>query len=92
MNARPLLLAIGLLALSTSCDKEPDTTTIEGQVVDRINGQPVPNATVQLHVTPNTGAGAYRAVGAPHACDAQGRFSFAAEAPGGHVILMAHSA
>lgn len=92
MTARTYLFSAALIALSSGCDKESDGTTLSGQVVERGSGRPVSNATVQLHSTPNTGAGAYQPTGDPHPCDAQGRFTFALpDAPGGNLILMASS-
>lgn len=86
----PALLAA--LALLAGCQKDAGQTTISGQVVERTTGQPVAGTRVQLQALPSAGAyGGFQPVGEPQPTDALGRFSFAAQPPGGMLIVMASS-
>ena len=79
------LLAGGglLLALLSGCAKD-GPTLVQGQVVDKDTGQPVPRAEVQVHAFSagsGSGGGGYGpALGGPYLADATGRFSFSFEA------------
>ncbi|GAA4391585.1 hypothetical protein [Hymenobacter koreensis] len=92
MTPPPYYLVVAWLALA-GCRKNDGPTLLEGQVVDRATGRPVAGAWAQLQAQPGSGGvGGYQPAGDRQACDAQGRFSFAAEPPGGHLIVMAGSA
>ena len=75
-----LLLALLLLG---GCAKD-GPTLVQGQVVDKDTGQPVPRAEVQVHAFAGGGGGAGGgygpALGGPYLADAAGQFAFSFEA------------
>ena len=77
-----LLLLLALLLLG-SCAKD-GPTLVQGQVVDKDTGQPVPRAEVQVHAFSGgrggAGGGYGPALGGPYLADATGQFAFSFEA------------
>ena len=72
-----LYLSLALLA-GSSCTKDDDgDTVVEGQVVDRHTGAPVPNATVTVYSSDGSSAGgAYNGREFDKQADGNGNFSF----------------
>jgi len=57
-----LLLTLGLVVLSTACEKEPDyekqgfiEVTVEGRAIDVYSQEPIDSAIVQIHSGPRSG-------------------------------------
>ena len=70
------LLLLGSFAFLAACSNDPTTgtTAVAGQVVESQSQKPVGQGTVQVYLAGY--GGGYSPTGAPHPCDANGRFAF----------------
>ncbi|KAA9331832.1 peptidase associated/transthyretin-like domain-containing protein [Adhaeribacter soli] len=82
-----------LLIAATSCEQSRSgPTVVEGQVVERISGKPVPDAFVQLYQPGKTFSSGYSKAGDPYRTDGNGNFSFSYDAETeSSYLLMGHS-